>query len=98
MRSFFKSSRFKGFLGVFGVLLLAVFFAAVTNDSASPASDVLGTVFMPLQSLSARIANGLEDFSLHFRSAASYAERVKELEKQVAGYQEQLVDYEKSKQ
>lgn len=98
MRSFFKSSRFKGFLGVFGVLLLAVIFAAATNDSASPASDVLGTIFMPLQTVSSHIAESLEDFNIHFRSAAAYANRVKELEKEVAGYQEQLVDYEKSKQ
>ena len=98
MRSFFKSNRFKGFLGVFGVLLLGVLFAAATNASASPASDVLGTVFMPLQSLSTHIANDLKDFNIHFRSAASYAERVKKLEKEIAGYQQQLVDYEKSKQ
>ena len=32
MRSFFKSSRFKGFLGVFGVLLLAVIIILAKRD------------------------------------------------------------------
>ncbi|HBL41588.1 MAG TPA: hypothetical protein DDY98_08575 [Ruminococcaceae bacterium] len=98
MRSFFKSNRFKGFLGVFGVLLSAVIFAAETNTASSPASTVFGTLFMPLQSLSSHIAESVKDFNIHFRSAQTYAEQVKKLEKELAEYQQQLVDYEKSKQ
>ncbi len=98
MRSFFKSSRFKGFVGVFVILLLGIVFAAATENSASPASTVFGTVFSPLQRVSAAIADSVEDFSVYFRSAASYAERVKELEEQLAQSQSQMVDYEKTKQ
>ena len=98
MRSFFRSSRFKGFLAVFGVLLLGIIFAAATENGTSPASAVLGTVFSPLQRVSAGIADSVHDFSIYFRSAASYAERVKELESQLAQTQSQMVDYEKTKQ
>lgn len=98
MRSFFKSTRFKGFLGVFGILVLGVIFAAATENSASPASTVLGTVFSPLQSVSASIADSLDDFSVYFRSSAQYQQRVKELESQLGETLNDLVGYEKAKQ
>ena len=98
MRSFFKSTRFKGFLGVFAVLLIGIVFAGVTENGASPASTVFGTVFSPLQSLSSGIADSVKDFSVYFRSAKSYADRVAELAKELAGSQSQMVDYEKTKQ
>ena len=96
MRSFFKSSRFKGFVGVFAVLLLGIIFAAATENGATPASTVLGTVFSPLQSVSAAISDSVEDFSIYFRSAHSYSERVKELESELADSRAQMVDYEKT--
>ncbi len=98
MRSFFRSSRFKGFLGVFGVLLLGIIFAAATENGTSPASAVLGTVFSPLQRVSAGIADSVHDFSIYFRSAGTLNERVNELESQLADSQSQMVDYEKTKQ
>ena len=98
MRSFFSSTRFKGFLGVFAVLLIGMIFAGVTENGTSPASTVFGTVFSPLQSLSSGIADSVKDFSVYFRSAKSYADRVSELEKQLADSQSQMVDYEKTKQ
>lgn len=98
MRSFFKSGRFKGFLGVFAALILGIFFAAATQNGSSPASAVIGTVFSPLQSISTAMANNLKDFSLYFRSSSSYHDRVKELEEQVGQYRQQLVGYEQAKQ
>ncbi len=98
MRSFFKSSRFKGFVGIFAILLLGIIFAAATESGSSPASVVLGTVFSPLQRVSAAIADSADNFSVYFRSAASYAERVEELESELADSRAQMVDYEKTKQ
>lgn len=98
MHSFFKSSRFKGFLGVFAVLILAIITAAATASKASPATSALGTLFSPLQSVSTAISNSVKDFSVYFRSAKSYADRVAELEKQLCDAQDQLVGYEKAKQ
>ncbi len=98
MRSFFKSSRFKGFLGIFGILLLGVIVAAAIESGASPASTVLGTVFSPLQKISSAVANSVEDFSLYFRSSAQYQERVAELESKLADAQNNLVGYEQAKQ
>ncbi len=98
MRSFFKSTRFKGFLGFFGILILGIIVAAATESSASPASTVLGTVFSPLQSVSSAIADSVEDFAVYFRSSAQYQQRVKELESQLGEAQNDLVGYEKAKQ
>ncbi len=98
MRSFFKSTRFKGFLGFFGVLLLSIVIAAATESGSSPASTVLGTVFSPLQSVSSTIADSVKDFSVYFRSSARYQERVKELENQLGEAQKELVGYEQAKQ
>ena len=98
MRSFFKSTRFKGFLGFFGVLLLSIVIAAATESGSSPASTVLGTVFSPLQSVSSAIADSVKDFSVYFRSSAQYQERVKELENQLGEAQKDLVGYEQAKQ
>ncbi len=98
MRSFFKSTRFKGFLGIFGILVLGIIVAAAVEGGSSPASTVLGTVFSPLQRVSSAIADGVKDFSLYFRSSAQYQERVKELESRLADAQNDLVGYEKAKQ
>ena len=98
MRSFFKSTRFKGFLGFFGVLILSIVIAAATESGSSPASTVLGTVFSPLQSVSSAIADSVKDFSVYFRSSAQYQERVKELENQLGEAQKELVGYEQAKQ
>lgn len=98
MRSFFRSTRFKGFLGFFGVLLLSIVIAAATESGSSPASTVLGTVFSPLQSVSSAIADSVKDFSVYFRSSAQYQERVKELENQLGEAQKDLVGYEQAKQ
>ena len=98
MRSFFKSTRFKGFLGIFAILLLGIIVATAVESGASPASTVLGTVFSPLQSVSSSISNSLEDFSVYFRSSAQYQKRVKELEEQLANAQNDLVGYEQAKQ
>ncbi len=98
MRSFFKSTRFKGFLGFFGVLILSIVIAAATESGSSPASTVLGTVFSPLQSVSSAIADSVKDFSVYFRSSAQYQQRVKELENQLGEAQKELVGYEQAKQ
>ncbi len=98
MRSFFKSTRFKGFLGIFAILLLGIIVATVIESGASPASTVLGTVFSPLQKISSTVSNSLEDFSVYFRSSAQYQKRVKELEQQLADAQNSLVGYEQAKQ
>ncbi len=98
MRSFFKSTRFKGFLGFFGVLVLSIVIAAATESGSSPASTVLGTVFSPLQSVSSAIADSVKDFSAYFRSSAQYQQRVKELENQLGEAQKELVGYEQAKQ
>ena len=98
MRSFFRSPRFKGFLGVFGVLLLGIVFAALTESGSTPASTVLGTVFSPLQRVSAGIADSVQDFSVYFRSAKTLSDRVSELEMKLSDSQAQMVDYEKTKQ
>lgn len=98
MRSFFRSTRFKGFLGFFGVLLLSIVIAAATESGSSPASTVLGTVFSPLQSVSSAIADSVKDFSVYFRSSAQYQQRVKELENQLGEAQKELVGYEQAKQ
>lgn len=98
MRSFFKSTRFKGFLGFFGVLILSIVIAAATESGSSPASTVLGTVLSPLQSVSSAIADSVKDFSVYFRSSAQYQQRVKELENQLGEAQKELVGYEQAKQ
>lgn len=98
MRSFFKSTRFKGFLGIFAILLLGIVVATVIESGSSPASTVLGTVFSPLQKISSTVSNSLEDFSVYFRSSAQYQKRVKELEQQLADAQDNLVGYEQAKQ
>lgn len=98
MRSFFKSARFKGFLGIFAILLLGIIVSTVIESGSSPASTVLGTVFSPLQSVSSSVSNSLKDFSVYFRSSAQYQKRVKELEKQLADAQDNLVGYEQAKQ
>lgn len=98
MRNFFRSSRFKVFLGVFAALMLGIIVAAASENGSSPASSALGTVFSPVFRVSDYLADSVKDFSVYFRSSKTLSNEVLELESRLADSQAQLVDYEKAKQ
>ena len=98
MRNFFKSGRFKGFLGIFAVLLAGIVFAAASQSRATPVSSALSTVFAPFQRAATAVARAADGFSLKFRSSTKYLEEIKQLNEELAAYREQLADFEKTKQ
>lgn len=98
MGEFFRSKKFKILACVVAALMVGTVFATVSHNGSSPISSVLSATFSPIERFSSFLAEKTEDFKLHFRSAAFYAERVEELEAEVEKYQVQLVEYEQAKQ
>lgn len=98
MRRFFKSTKFKIFSAIALALVFGVALAALSHNAASPLTSAVGVVFSPLQRFSSFLAETLDSFTGAFVSSSVYAERVNELELQIADYQSKLAEYEKMKQ
>lgn len=97
MKNFFKSTTFKILLSVIVILIIATIFATVSNTATSPLTKMVEVIVSPLTKAAAYISAEFDDFKGGFVSANTYRDRVAELEQQVAEYQNQLVDYEKTK-
>ena len=97
MNNFFKSTTFKVLLGVAIVLVCATILATVVNNSTSPLTNAFSVITSPLQNAASYLSDKLDGASGAFVSSKSYQDRISELEQQVADYQAQLVDYEKTK-
>ncbi len=94
MLQFLKSKKFKTFTLVICALLIGAVIAVATSDSSSPVTNVIGTVFSPLQKAAGRIANDLDWLGESFRSSGSYKNEIERLRQKVAEYENRLVDYD----
>ena len=97
MNNFFKSTTFKVLLAVAIVLVCATILATVVSNSTSPLTNAVSVITSPLQNAASYLSDKLDGFSGAFVSSKSYQDKIAELEQQVADYQAQLVDYEKTK-
>ena len=97
MKRFFRSKGFKNLVVIAVVIFLGVLTAAFTHNASSPITSALGTVFSPLQKLSAAISENLGELSVSFESASVYEEENKELKKELEEYRKQLADYNEMK-
>ncbi|MGN1419118.1 MAG: rod shape-determining protein MreC [Acutalibacteraceae bacterium] len=97
MRQFFKSVQFRVFVFVICALLVGTVIAVATDDSVSPASTVIGTIFSPVQKLTGKIAEKFSWLSASFESAGSYKAENDRLKEQIAEYENQLADYNEIK-
>ena len=98
MLNFLKSRKFRTFLIVITALLMGSVIAVATASSASPFTSAVGTLFSPIQKLSDFISDKVDWFSESFASAGSYKKEIERLEKKVAEYENQLVEYNDIKQ
>lgn len=92
MLQFLKSGKFKTFLFVISALLVGAVLA-IAGSGSSPVTGAVSTVFGPVQKLTSYVAQSTDWFSDSFRSAASYKKEIERLQKLVAEYESQLVDY-----
>lgn len=97
MIDFFRSKRFKLLAAVFATVFIASVLAANTKNSSSVISSALGTVFSPVQRLSAIVSKKFDSFSGGFISSNTYRKKVEELEAELEKCRSQLVDYEQLK-
>ncbi|MBO5332831.1 MAG: rod shape-determining protein MreC [Clostridia bacterium] len=97
MNNFFKSTTFKVLITVAIVLLSASIMATLTATSTSPLTKVVSVITSPLQDVASYFSAKFDALTGGFISSKSYQDRLTELEEQVAEYQKQLVDYEKTK-
>ncbi len=97
MKRFFRSKGFKNLVVIAVVIFLGILTAAFTHNASSPITSALGTVFSPLQKLSAAISENLGELSVSFESSSVYEEENKELKKELEEYRKQLADYNEMK-
>ena len=97
MKRFFQSKGFKNLVVIAAVVFLGVLAAPFTHNASSPITSALGTVFSPLQKLSATISENLSELDVSFESASVYEEENKELKKELAEYRKKLADYNEMK-
>lgn len=97
MNVFFKGTTFKVLSVIAIVLVCATVLATVVPTGTSPLTDALGIITSPLQSIASYVSSKITDIKGSFVSSNSYQARIAELENQVAEYQRDLVDYEKTK-
>lgn len=97
MQQLLKSKRFKAFLCIVAALLIGVLLAVVTDSNSSPASSAFGILMQPVQKLSAIVSEKMSEFDLKFQSSSKYLEEIENLKKQIAEYEDELVDYEETK-
>ncbi len=98
MNRFVKTKWFKIAVAVFALLFVLLIFAAASRKGSSPLSSLLGTVTEPLSSASSGIGKTFSKLTGGLRSKNSYQDEIKELKKQIVGYQRELADYEQIKQ
>lgn len=97
MKRFFRSKGFKNLVVIAVVIFLGVLTAAFTHNASSPITSALGTVFSPLQKLSAAISENLGELSVSFESSSVYAEENAQLKEELAEYRKKLADYNEMK-
>lgn len=92
MLQFFKSGKFKTFLFVIAALLVGAVLA-IAGSGSSPVTGAVSTVFGPIQKAASYVAKSTDWFADSFRSSANYKKEIERLQKLVAEYEGQLVDY-----
>ncbi len=97
MKRFFRSKGFKNLVVIAVVIFLGVLAASFTHNASSPITSVLGTLFSPLQKLSAAISENLDELSVSFESASVYEEENQKLKKELEEYRKKLADYNEMK-
>lgn len=98
MNRFLKSTAFKILISIVVLLLVFLIIAIATRGGSSPLSTALGTVTQPLSNGAAAVGRGFQKVSRFFNSSEKYEAEIDGLEKQIAKYQAELIDYEQTKQ
>jgi rod shape-determining protein MreC len=98
MLQFLKSRKFKTFMFVICALLVGVIIAVATSNSSSPVTNVIGTVFSPVQKVAGHIAENVGWLGDSFRSSGSYKSEIERLRQKIAEYENQLVEYNDMRQ
>lgn len=98
MKNYFKSVRFKVIACILAAVAAGVFIAAFAGSGSSPFTHAAGIIYMPFQKAASYIAEKTENWKSSFVSSAKYKEKIDELESEAVVYNEQLMDYERTKQ
>ncbi len=98
MVEFFKSKKFKILACVVAALIVGTVFATISHNGTSPIASVISAAFSPVERFSTYVSEKMGDFAINFRSAASYREKIEELEAEIERYQLMLVEFEQAKQ
>ena len=94
MKRFLRSGSFKTLVVIAVVVFLGVLCASVSHNASSPFTSVVGTVFSPLQKLSAIIEQNLDEVSAAYTSSSVYKEENEALKKELEECRVKLKDYD----
>ena len=94
MKMFIRSRAFRALAIIVVALLIGTVIAVATEDSVSPVSTAVGTVFKPVQTVAGKLTNKFKDFGRYFSSSKSLSAEIERLEQQIEQYELQLADYD----
>ena len=92
MRQFFKSTRFKVFIGFAVIILVGALTSLALSSSSSPVSSALGTVFIPFQRLATVVSEKIGDITIG--SSKEYESEIASLRDKLAESESKLADYD----
>lgn len=98
MKKWFHSVSLKVLSVLLCAALLGCIAANLTENASSPFSTVLGTVFTPLQKVSAFLSDNWKESKWRFVSSGYYMKEMERMQKEIDSLRSQLVDYEQSRQ
>lgn len=97
MKHFFKSTQFKLFVVLLCAIFIGTVIAVATDNSVSPATGIIGTVFSPVQNLTSKVSEKMGWLRASFASAGAYKNENDRLKEKIAEYENQLADYNEIK-
>lgn len=97
MKSIFRNSRFKLIAGLIACLLIGAMLSALLGHSETAQSAVVGSALAPLNYISRKISNTLDDVFGSIGGNAAYEKKIASLEDQLDDYKAKLADYESLK-
>lgn len=98
MRFFLRSKQFKKILSVFLVIVIITVTLAVIGTTASPASNVFGAVFTPIQSAFNSITGAVKDFFTVINDGEKLMQENERLQNEVNRLTSENIDAEQAMQ
>lgn len=98
MKRFLQSLWFKILAGILAILVVFTIIAGVSSSRGNPLSSTIGLVAQPFEVVASGVSHGAHFVKNLFTRSSTYEARIDDLQNQLTEYQQELADYENTKQ